>query len=1025
MSEGILKALIQLFALIAYPRNGQQSRRAIVRAFLSQQLNKQLTEEYLILFDTYCIEQERKLLHTDHFRKSTSANSVKVLRIATNINHELTHYQKVFVLIQLIEFLNSGEGISDFEQEFIETVALTFNIPAHEIIGIINFILNALNNIPSSNYSLLLNDNNKNDVKGTKHLYWEHLDGNLRFLHIESADLYIFRFDAHLDLNMNGQLIPHDRVHILRPGSSLRNQRIDSIYYSDILGQFTNDNISTPVTFEAKEVEYYFNKRIKGLNPTSFTSQSGKLVGIIGASGAGKSTLVNVLCGSNAPSSGNVLLNGIDIHKNPKEIEGLIGYVSQDDLLIEDLTVYQNLYFNAKLCFDNLSSFQLKRKVLKILRSLGLYEIRNMKVGCPLDKKISGGQRKRLNIALELIREPAILFLDEPTSGLSSRGSDNIMDLLKELSVKGKLVFVVIHQPSSDTFKMFNQLLVLDTGGYMIYNGDPVESIKYFKASINHANKDEAQCPKCGTVNAEQVLNIVNAQVVDEYGHFTQTRRIEPNEWYNRFKNTFRLKTTKTPLKKELPKVSFKIPNRIKQFFLFLRRDVAAKLANKQYLLINLFETPLLAFLLAFIIRYYDVDASNTSGYTFANNPNITTYIIMAVIIAIFVGLTVSAEEIINDRKIRKREAFLNLSRFSYLLSKVTLLAGLSAIQTLLFVWIGNTIIELKGMYFHYWLILFSSSVFANILGLNISDTLKKTVNVYILIPFLIIPQLILSGVFISFDRLNPGISSPEHIPWYGELITSRWAFEALAVHQFKNNEYEKNFFTYDKLKSEASFKKDYWIPALINHLEKAHNHYLAEEPNKDNASLLLLKHELSRQTLKHPSNTKEFSTENYIETFNDSLYQTTKAYLDKQKNFYRSLYNKADAMKDQKHRDLTRLPAQRDSFLLVKNAAYNEDLERFMRNSNDFFSNKIIDYKNRLLQKVDPIFLVPESRFIKAHFFAPKKRLITLEIDTYYMNLIVIWLLNLLLLLTLYFKVFPRVSKIGKNIKQKINKLQ
>src|SRR5690606_10976686 len=120
----------------------------------------------------------------------------------------------------------------------------------------------------------------------------------------------------------------------------------------------------------------------------------------------------------------------------------------------------------------------------KMLLTLGLADSRDLKVGNPLEKTISGGQRKRLNIALELIREPSVLFVDEPTSGLSSRDSENIMDLLKELALKGKLVFAVIHQPSSDIFKMFDKLIIMDTGGYPIYYGNPVDSIIYFKKLV-------------------------------------------------------------------------------------------------------------------------------------------------------------------------------------------------------------------------------------------------------------------------------------------------------------------------------------------------------------------------------------------------------------------------------------------------------------------------------------------------------------------------------------------------------------
>ena len=173
--------------------------------------------------------------------------------------------------------------------------------------------------------------------------------------------------------------------------------------------------------------------------------------------------------------------------------------------------------------------------VTKVLEDLGLAETKDLKVGSPLRKTISGGQRKRLNIGLELLREPAVLFCDEPTSGLSSRDSENIIDLLKELSLKGKLVFAVIHQPSSDIFKMFDKLLILDYGGYQIYYGNPVDAIVYFKRSINLVNSDEGECHECGNVNPEQIFNIIETKVINEYGHFTNERKISSEQWNTMF----------------------------------------------------------------------------------------------------------------------------------------------------------------------------------------------------------------------------------------------------------------------------------------------------------------------------------------------------------------------------------------------------------------------------------------------------------------------------------------------------------
>jgi hypothetical protein len=129
-----------------------------------------------------------------------------------------------------------------------------------------------------------------------------------------------------------------------------------------------------------------------------------------------------------------------------------------------------------------------------------------------------------------------------------------------------------------------------------------------------------------------------------------------------------------------------------------------------------------------------------------------------------------------------------------------------------MFVLLGNTILGINGMYFDYWLMLFSISCFANMLGLNISASFNSAVTIYILIPFLIIPQLILSGVIVKFDKLHPKITSQSKVPVVGDLMASRWAYEALAVNQFKNNAFEKPLYEFDRLKSEAEWRKTYWV---------------------------------------------------------------------------------------------------------------------------------------------------------------------------------------------------------------------
>ena len=305
-----------------------------------------------------------------------------------------------------------------------------------------------------------------------------------------------------------------------------------------------------------------------------------------------------------------------------------------------------------------------------------------MKVGSPLKKLISGGQRKRLNIALELIREPSILFVDEPTSGLSSTDSEKVMLLLKHQARQGKLIIVNIHQPSSSIFKLFDKLWIMDIGGRPIYNGNPLDAIIYFKKEVNYVNADICECYNCGNVNPEQVLEIVETKMIDNSGNFTSERRFTPEFWYSLFRER-----SKKPEKKitdqpaDLPRSGFNKPGLLKQFRIFFSRNFRIKITDRQYVLINLLEAPVLAVIVAYFTRI-----GEGNEYIFFENKSLISYFFMAIVVMLFMGMTVSAEEIVKDRKILQRESFLNLSRFSYLNSKVLFLVLLSGFQTLCFV---------------------------------------------------------------------------------------------------------------------------------------------------------------------------------------------------------------------------------------------------------------------------------------------------------------------------------------------------
>lgn len=1021
MSENILKALIQLFAIIARVDPTQKedvlNGRQIVESFLKERLPKKLHAKYMDLFEQYLEKYQKISAIKNGKHKRTSVNSVKVLRICTQINEELTQRQKTIVLIRLIEFVHTHEAVNDLEKEFIQTVASTFNFEMDEFHLACDFIAEREAELFTSQNVLYITDQTDSSAIFGKHFIARGITGWIRVLRLPSVNMHFIKYKGEGSYNISGQIIYNDRFYILNQGASIRGSKIKPIYYSDIIGTFLKDDTREKITFRTSDLEYRFKRGNTGLHRVNLKEESGRLVGIMGASGSGKSTLLNVLNGNLKPSLGSVKINGIDIHAEHPEIEGLIGYVAQDDLLIDELTVFQNLYYNARLCFGQKERDELTEMVEEMLSVLGLTETRDLKVGNPLDKTISGGQRKRLNIALELIREPAVLFVDEPTSGLSSRDSENIMDLLKELSLKGKLIFVVIHQPSSDIFKMFDQLLVLDKGGYPIYYGNPVDSLVYFKRMVNHINSDEAECLSCGNVKTEDIFNIIEAKVVDEFGNLTHQRKVSPLEWNKLYAENIESSVTQEAEVVATPDTHFTIPGKLKQFGVFIKRDLLSKLTNKQYILINLLEAPALAMILAFFMRFFI--PSGVDSYVFRQNENIPVYIFISVIVALFIGLTVSSEEIIRDKKIRKRESFLNLSKSSYLFSKISIMLGISALQMFLFVIIGNYILEIKGMTLSYWLILFSTCSFANILGLNISSSFNSAKVIYILIPIIIIPQLLFSGIIVKFDRLNPIFASQDGVPWIGNIMASRWAYEAIAVTQFKSNDYEKEFFELEKRKKYSNWKKDYWITELKNKVAMVRRELDKNISEKElDKNLLLLRNEIKKENsfLKG----LRFDGVNRLtpDQVDQELLTGLLTHLEKLTEHYKNVYLQADREKEKIIYAMTRTEPKSEDYQKLYNNYKNDQLEVFATNRNDL--NYIAEYQGELIQKKDLIYLMPyNSGFFGAHFYAPAKNLFGHFVDTFYANLMVLWGMIIGLAICLFFDVFPRtINFLESNLK-------
>ncbi|MEI7981360.1 MAG: ABC transporter permease, partial [Bacteroidota bacterium] len=358
----------------------------------------------------------------------------------------------------------------------------------------------------------------------------------------------------------------------------------------------------------------------------------------------------------------------------------------------------------------------------------------------------------------------------------------------------------------------------------------------------------------------------------------------------------------------------------------------------------------------------------------------------------------------------------LHLSRFSYLNAKIILLFVLSAIQSILYVVAGNLILGIHGMTLSYFLILFSTACFANMIGLNISSGLNSVVAIYILIPFILVPQLLLSGTIVPFDYLNPAIASRTNVPLVGDMMTSRWTFEAIAVEQFKNNQYEKIFYPWDKAISGYSYTTAYVIPTLKSELDECQrNLSLRVNPERTTAMLSILKTEIPLLQKEAGFSSFPFALVFDENQFNDSLVQNTKNYLDSLSRYFSGRLTSVTAHRDAVYEQLVAASGQ-EKVYQFKQGYYNENIADLVLNKGS--ENKIIEDKGKLIRKKDPVFMDPVSRNGRSHFYAPVKFIGPWEIDTFWFNFGVIWLMSFLLYVTLVHDTLRKVIEFFERVK-------
>ena len=581
-------------------------------------------------------------------------------------------------------------------------------------------------------------------------------------------------------------------------------------------------------TLEVRDVIHRFNSGEIGLEGISFGVTRGELVCVMGASGSGKSTLLRVLAGQLQPTSGEVILNGQSLYPNLDTLKRYVSYIPQEDAFDEQLTIGENLQFAAAIRSPHLSRRDRMRRLEGKLIELGLGERRDAIVGSALKKTLSGGERKRLNIGLDMIGMSDVYLFDEPTSGLSSKDSEHVIEIIRGMA-HNKIIIVTIHQPSSKLFQMFHKAILVDKGGQLVFFGTPADMLRYF-AEAEHQHQfgaDLGACPSCGTTRPEFIFDVLETPLRDlsgdmiyeenSRGQLVPARRYSPEFWRDKYE-AFRLiqDVKHVSLRKEpaapLPaapaqkkRLAFRWHDEWTQFRTLLRRAFVSKLRNRANLIITIGVAPVLALLIATLLRY-----SDSGKYDFASAYHIPTFLFLALIVAMFLGLTNSADDIIRDRTILQRERNLDVRLPYYVISKTVTLGVFALLQSVLFVLIGNYILGIRGMFWVDLGIMFMTAMGGVSLGLVVSSLVADPKTAANIVPLVLIPQIIMGGALIKYEDMNRNLAllyslthwfsehpnkeqhkkmeSKLEVPFVCQFIAMRWSYEEMIVAQAKLN---------------------------------------------------------------------------------------------------------------------------------------------------------------------------------------------------------------------------------------------
>ncbi len=593
----------------------------------------------------------------------------------------------------------------------------------------------------------------------------------------------------------------------LRDGSLIRLSGSQAIRCRFSKG-FLDEERTQIESLEVDGLSHDFGKGARALDQISFEVRRGEMLCIIGPSGSGKSTLLAVLSGQRKPTRGQINLNGISLYERRKRLVPFIAHMPQEEALNPQLTVREHLRHGVMIRRPGLTPAEHERRVDSMLAELGLQSIARRKVGSLGDKTISGGERGRLNLGLDLGSRAELFLFDEPISGLSSKDSEHVAETLHALA-REKIVIASLHRPGAGVLRLFDKVLLLDNGGKLTYFGTPSAMVGYFREAC--AELDIAHPSMIANIplGADFVFDVLETplSVIGASGNTGAARRFPPTFWQERFESVALLKSLArdapplTRLSEVEAGARLPIPPTPSRpwravplvFLTHFRRSMLSKVRNRGTIYSTFLEAPILAALIAITLR-----SSPQGKYEFATALHIPAFLFLSVTVAMFLGLTNSATEILRDRAVLRRERNCQPSGVSYVSAKFLALGIIGGLQCLTYLLVGNHFLEIKGMLLYHWIWMMLTALTGTSMALLVSSLVKTERAALTAVPLLLVPQMLLAGALVPYKEMNRGLFEEAKlererggVPVPASIMPLRYAFEGILVAQATRNPFE------------------------------------------------------------------------------------------------------------------------------------------------------------------------------------------------------------------------------------------